>query len=669
MGFDRSLIALGKSDMYGLPWLAGTGGIQALTKYCKTVDIESVNIPRTCASLQLGLQKFRDDSQSINTVKETTVIPFRVCSNLLYGTLKIYQQQVNNLYKLSEDLIIRSSKYETKAKNNQKSQRTVKKRRLTITHSNDIIQNSSINYSEILEDLERISQESHIEKISSDSCSQIKCSSTQFQIREITIREITTTYGIPELDDDCGFGNATNEDIIDFLNYSGQQKNYRASVAERISLKRKSQCGESENNAKHRRYGDETAEQIIYSGGNFMDTDLILTPSRSKSASNHMGNIFNQNNVCTNNTQISFHSSQCPRRKSGYEEDAVCAKRLKLSHDSTINYKDSTCNLMANDLVATPCRERGTIELHSNILKDIKPEIKDEFDVSYKENLPPGDFHNISHIKNDENDSTDIKKKSFLIIDQCIKLEDKDMIDQINRPIRNLRGVTKMSFKKLQIKRMLQAKELLKRFNKRSLLFAAKLKEKSGDLNKSKFQREYISLLHDILKPYYKEDWAFEIYPKWKQSVKSPRKSKKLHNQKRQDVEKSTPIPMQIDDNCNVLYNDNLHVVQDGNPEKISFKDNAFNMSANAEEMPQSNNWRPYYVMIRLLYMWQTSGPEIDANKFCQSPRNRIDKALAFSSLLVLSKSRFVVITQRYKSIEMDKIVLGKAAKNILEKK
>lgn len=113
---------------------------------------------------------------------------------------------------------------------------------------------------------------------------------------------------------------------------------------------------------------------------------------------------------------------------------------------------------------------RGTIELHSNILKDIKPEIKDEFDDSYKENLPPGDFHNISHIKNDENNSIDIKKKSSLIIDQCIKLEDKDMIDQINIPIRNLRGVTKMSFKKLQIKRMLQAKELLKRFNKRQVL-------------------------------------------------------------------------------------------------------------------------------------------------------------------------------------------------------
>lgn len=63
--------------------------------------------------------------------------------------------------------------------------------------------------------------------------------------------------------------------------------------------------------------------------------------------------------------------------QSGYEEDAVCAKRLKLSHgkkwvtkttaysnslfflsDSTINYKDSTSNLMASDLVATPCRER-----------------------------------------------------------------------------------------------------------------------------------------------------------------------------------------------------------------------------------------------------------------------------------------------------------------------
>lgn len=44
MSFDQSLICRGN---YAVAWMAGTSGTQTLTKYFKSHDIESVNVPRT----------------------------------------------------------------------------------------------------------------------------------------------------------------------------------------------------------------------------------------------------------------------------------------------------------------------------------------------------------------------------------------------------------------------------------------------------------------------------------------------------------------------------------------------------------------------------------------------------------------------------------------------
>lgn len=46
---------------------------------------------------------------------------------------------------------------------------------------------------------------------------------TQFQIREITIREISATVqSTPDVvDEDSGFGEATHEEIAEFLNFFG----------------------------------------------------------------------------------------------------------------------------------------------------------------------------------------------------------------------------------------------------------------------------------------------------------------------------------------------------------------------------------------------------------------------------------------------------------------
>lgn len=51
--------------------------------------------------------------------------------------------------------------------------------------------------------------------------SNTRCSARQLQIREITISEITTTI-FPNndfLEEDSGFGEATHEEIVQFLNF------------------------------------------------------------------------------------------------------------------------------------------------------------------------------------------------------------------------------------------------------------------------------------------------------------------------------------------------------------------------------------------------------------------------------------------------------------------
>lgn len=51
---------------------------------------------------------------------------------------------------------------------------------------------------------------------------------TQFQIREITIREISATTFLPpdEIDEDSGFGEATHEEIAEFFNFFNGNDSY-----------------------------------------------------------------------------------------------------------------------------------------------------------------------------------------------------------------------------------------------------------------------------------------------------------------------------------------------------------------------------------------------------------------------------------------------------------
>ncbi|XP_065356046.1 uncharacterized protein LOC135950431 [Calliphora vicina] len=255
MSFSQSLIIpQHDSDIFAPSWQAGVSSTQGLTKLLKNYDIERVNVAKTCEKLWLALSENQntnyEPSQDVEdedkqcVVRESN-IPFRDFSNIWFGTLKIYQQQVNTLFRLSQDLLTRSCNYEikhleaSKRKSSLKSQKLIKKRRFTLTESTDKSYFST-NYSELLDDLEKLTQEP-MQKSLGESSQTVSRSITQFQIREITIREISATIQCtPDVvDEDSGFGEATHEEIAEFLNFFGENSSFNV---KKTPKKRKSTC-------------------------------------------------------------------------------------------------------------------------------------------------------------------------------------------------------------------------------------------------------------------------------------------------------------------------------------------------------------------------------------------------------------------------------------------
>ncbi|TMW47825.1 hypothetical protein DOY81_007098 [Sarcophaga bullata] len=206
-------------------WQAGIAGNQGFPKLLKKYNIEAVNVIKTCEKLQLTLQDsvhFIDESQGHDDSEKQCAVrisnmPFRAITNMWFGTLKIYQQQVNNLFRLSKDLLIRSSKNEfiplqtKKRKSTLNSNKLVKKPRLTCS-----------NYNQLLNEMEKLTQATQQKSVDEfTKVIQTSHSVTQLQIREITIREITaTTFTTNDIaEENSGFGEATNEEIVQFLNF------------------------------------------------------------------------------------------------------------------------------------------------------------------------------------------------------------------------------------------------------------------------------------------------------------------------------------------------------------------------------------------------------------------------------------------------------------------
>nr|XP_016945876.1 uncharacterized protein LOC108021595 [Drosophila suzukii] len=83
----------------------------------------------------------------------------------------------------------------------------------------------------------------------------------------------------------------------------------------------------------------------------------------------------------------------------------------------------------------------------------------------------------------------------------------------------------------------------------------------------------------------------------------------------------------------------------------------------------QSNSFDTYSVMMDLLNIWRNS-PEItgiNANDFIKSFVDRIKASLAFLHLLYLIRGRFIEISKRANSLEMDQITLGKESAKLIE--
>ncbi|XP_075152452.1 crossover suppressor on 2 of Manheim isoform X2 [Haematobia irritans] len=662
MTFDQSLISCHKDGVYAVAWMAGSGS-QALSKYYKKHDIESISVPKTCEKLCLALQANPLNSQ-MSTTEEDAVIPFRVCTKLLFGTLKIYQQQVSSLLRHSEDLVIRSAKYDvqrigsTTKRNKPGNHTIIKKRRLDIP--DDSLNISNINYTEMLGDLERLaadSQDIECDEHSKPSTSKTTCHfrAAKLQIREITIREINATYNVPELDDDCGFGVASAEEIFQFFTHSSEYNDCENNVyCNKRTPKRK---------ATYHDAIQKTPSQLDHVSPKGtpretctdMYTDEIATPPRFHNAYEEKGDLkISSQEILTDGYHTPIFERCASKRKSDYEDD-IPEKRLRSIHE-TPKKLHSGFNPMDNDSILTPiCNKNNSSVNTFNVLCDgnvsinetpiIKNEIKDEIDTDYEPIPTARDIKfDTSHPLKDTLMPKDGIKKSKLIIDPCTKIEKQEMIDQIHKQTKDLRGITIGNFKKMKAKKITSARDLLKRFNKRTLLFCTKLKQKqSAAMSHSKFQQEYLNLLRDILSPNFNEQMATFVYPEWHMdhATKKPKAMKKCVN-KNDDVEQ-IENQQTVNENCNACtFNDieNIgwnNVISSGKnvPEKQE------ELHGNTENYITSNEWRPNGIMIKLLEIWRYSiETKIDANEFCHSAKLCIDKAIAFSSLLNILQTR-----------------------------
>ncbi|XP_013104132.2 uncharacterized protein LOC106084766 [Stomoxys calcitrans] len=710
MSFDQSLISHKQNGIYAAAWLAGTSGTQALIKYYKKHDIDSINVPKLCDSLISTIQANSQNSQNDDKSTECSV-PFRICSNLMIGSLKIYQQQVCSLLKQSEDLVVRSIKYNIKGtpteRNVSGGQKNFKKRRLNLTQSNDYIDLSKFNCSEILDDLETLTLETEVENEQNKKSSakkSTKLRSTKFQIREITIRELNATYEFPELDDECGFGNATNDEILQFFSCPESFYEERSvPLGKKRTPKRKRNyeeeahtdgCTQVSYEEEHNTFFHENTleKESTYQtsallktpihmhhaslehplGGNInMLSDSMATPIR-KQCDYEEGPVAKQMRLSKDEDHAPFFKRTLLKRKSGYEEN-IPDKRNRLSSDHPFDLlRGYSC--METDHIATPCRMANKclddLSMETkNKSPVIKDEIKEEIDYGYETVQATPNYNDLQKFATKSTDDNETKH-SNLIIDSCIKIEQQEMLDQLQKPPKELIGVTKGIFRKFKSKKTIAAKQLLKRFNKRTLLFCKKLKQKQQyATNMRDFQENFLNLLKDIFKSDYNGLLAKEIYPQWQTSHRKI--SKKNSNCSEEIIDqKAAPRDNILNENANMFIPNDIEDMACMEPnypngqslqQKETFIDN--------EETPAAfDDWRPCGVMAKLLRIWQYStDTKINANEFCHSAEKRMYKAVAFSSLLILSKSHFIFITEKFKTVEMDKLLVGSATESFLQ--
>lgn len=126
---------------------------------------------------------------------------------------------------------------------------------------------------------------------------------------------------------------------------------------------------------------------------------------------------------------------------------------------------------MNTDFLATPQRCCNLIS--TNISPLLQNNIKEEIDSDISRNKPYiTDDVKCDIVRNDlkkifKDEPKNSTKISMLIIDKCIKIEPQEILQQIQKPLKDIRGITKDIFRKSKSKKTITAKQLLKRFNKR----------------------------------------------------------------------------------------------------------------------------------------------------------------------------------------------------------
>ncbi|KAM7353166.1 crossover suppressor on 2 of Manheim [Cochliomyia hominivorax] len=590
MSFSQSLlISQHDYELFAPSWEAALSGSQNLNKSLKHFDIEKVNIVKTCDKLCLVLGENTKRNESSLQVegedqctKRNSNIPFRAFTNIWFGALKIYQQQVNTLLRLSQDLLSRSCNYDikpleaTKRKSSSKTHKIIKKRRLTLSESTNKTYFTNTNYSELLDDLEKITKDS-VETTTIESTQTLACSITQLQIREITIREINTTtfHSNDALDEDSGFGEATHEEITDFFNFI-QHKSVH--TVRKTPTKRKA-SSETESMAKQTRYFSSVSPEPVQ--------QIEILPKTSP-----LKRLFTP----TNEERIN---------KNDY-------KKTDLSPNNS---------------------DKGNI-LEFVIKRESKLEINPEAENN----------HHVS------------KKRRYLIIDNCTKIDNSIFIEEM----KNFTVSRKRIFKSFKTKKTLTALELLTRFNRRSLKLSLTLKQKVH-LTREQFEYEYLNLLNAIFNKNVAENWASEIYPKWKCFQEATLHQKRKHKNKSRK-EKNVKVPLEylnfdvMDNNNNVFFNENGNSLVTNVIE--SYNEQVLNNCIQYD-------WNPYGVMMNLLNLWRSNEThKISAEKLFKLAENRFDRALGFYSLLDLSKTHFVKLTTFSGTITLQYILMGKTIKN-----
>ncbi|XP_037823421.1 uncharacterized protein LOC119611797 isoform X2 [Lucilia sericata] len=510
---------------------------------------------------------------------------------------------------LSQDLLSRSCNYDvkhleaTKRKSSLKSQKCIKKRRLTIRESTNK-SFISTNYSELLEDLERLTKEP-IQKSLEQSSETVSRSITQLQIREITIREIsaTTTHSLNEaVDEDSGFGEATHEEIAEFLNLFNDNSSLNL---KKTPTKRKSSC-EQEIPIKQNRYSNDYTKGPLIPNGN-----IIIT----------------KNSVKTSPLKRSFTPT----------EFAETVDRNKyLENIDTSGNVPQHIFVENNEFI-----DADGITIAAEVIVKNK-EISKRCGIK--------------------------KKKMRLIIDECTKIDTSEFIEEMkDNNTFSAKLARKKISKSYKTKNFKTALELLTRFNRRSLKLSLTLKQKIN-LSREQFEREYINLLREIFTTDFNEKWVSEIYPKWLCFKDAPEKSNKSTPLNKLKIKKmSVEQPAAESNNLSENLNTDA-VIDDNNNDIYNINQEIQKLENNYNKEPPAfinqHMWRPYGVMLNLLNLWRFNQTnEIAAKTLFKLAENRFDRALGFYSLLNLSKNQFVFLTNFPETIALKSILMGKSIK------